>query len=291
MARNPTVIGLTISFLLLALIFLALHKVSPGVRGQKIFRRGYWVDLLYWFFTPLVTGFIARLAVIAAAIPLVILLGLSWDAFKNHTYQGFGPVSRQPVALQMIEIFVLGDFVGYWSHRLFHGRKLWSFHAVHHSSTEVDWLSSVRLHPLNEAGTRTAEVVPLLRLGFNPGALAAYVPLVTFYAILLHANVNWDYGPLRRIIASPMFHRWHHAKTPAAINKNFAGFCAFWDWIFGTLYMPAGEVPSDFGIKEAMPESLWGQLVHPFRSRTRAQATPATTGDSARIQQPVARVS
>jgi len=261
----PNLLGLTASFFVLGLIFVVLERISPGQPGRRLFRRGFWLDCAYWFFTPLVTGLLSRVAVVLAAIPLVALLGLSFEAFKNHTYHGFGLISRQALGLQAVEIFLMADFLGYWMHRLFHGRRLWPFHAVHHGSTEVDWLSSVRLHPVNEAVTRSVEVIPLLLLGFNPIALASYIPLITLYAVLLHANVNWSYGPLRYVIASPVFHRWHHSKEPEAIDKNFAGFCAFWDVLFGTFYVPQGKVPTDFGVKEEMPESLCGQLAYPFR--------------------------
>jgi sterol desaturase/sphingolipid hydroxylase (fatty acid hydroxylase superfamily) len=59
---------------------------------------------------------------------------------------------------------------------MFHGRTLWRFHAIHHSSRAVDWLSSVRLHPLNDAVSRIAQVLPLYLMGFNGAALAAFVP-------------------------------------------------------------------------------------------------------------------
>jgi sterol desaturase/sphingolipid hydroxylase (fatty acid hydroxylase superfamily) len=263
----PNPIGLGISFLVLALIFLVLQKLSPGQRGQSFFRRGFGLDLIYWFFTPLISGLISRIAIIMTALPLIIVLGLSWKTFQHHGYHGFGPLSRQPLWLQGVEIFVLGDLMSYWMHRLFHGRALWPFHAVHHCSTDVDWLSSVRLHPLNEAVTRSVEVIPLFLTGFNPGTLAAYIPLITLYALFLHANVNWSFGSLRYVIASPVFHRWHHSKEPEAIDKNFAGFVAFWDVLFGTFYVPKDKVPVNFGVSDPIPESLWGQLTHPFRQR------------------------
>jgi sterol desaturase/sphingolipid hydroxylase (fatty acid hydroxylase superfamily) len=261
----PGPIGLLISLALLALLFFLLHQLSPSRRGRPFLRREWKLDLAYWFVTPWVSGLATRLLVFLTAAPLVLLLGISIQSLRNHTYAGFGPLSHQPVWLQALEIFVLGDLVAYWMHRLFHGKSLWAFHAIHHSSTEVDWLSSVRLHPVNEAVTRAVEVVPLLLLGFKPTVLAAYVPVLTVYALFLHANLDWDLGPLRWILASPVFHRWHHSKAPEAIDKNFAGFFVFWDVLFGTFYLPRGKAPQDFGVKEPVPSSLLGQLTHPFK--------------------------
>ena len=41
--------------------------------------------------------------------------------------------------------------------------------------------------------------------------------------------MTWDLGPLRGIIASPVFHRWHHSKDREAWDKNFAGLLPLWD--------------------------------------------------------------
>jgi sterol desaturase/sphingolipid hydroxylase (fatty acid hydroxylase superfamily) len=154
--------------------------------------------------------------------------------------------------------------MGYWLHRLFHTGAWWPFHAVHHSSEELDWLSSVRVHPVNEAVNNIAPVVPLLFLGFNPTVTAGVAGFLTFYAIFLHADVDWDFGPLRSVIATPVFHRWHHSKDPAAVDKNFAGLLPLWDIIFGTYYMPRDRMPCDFGVPEKVPTSYFGQLWHPF---------------------------
>jgi sterol desaturase/sphingolipid hydroxylase (fatty acid hydroxylase superfamily) len=132
----------------------------------------------------------------------------------------------------------------------------------------VDWLSSVRLHPVNDAVTKIIQVLPLYWMGFNGLALAAFVPLLTFYAILLHANVSWSYGPLRYVIASPVFHRWHHTSQAEGLDTNFAGLFPFIDLLFGTFYMPRGRQPENFGIVgQAVPDGLFPQLMYPFRPR------------------------
>ena len=88
---------------------------------------------------------------------------------------------------------------------------------------------------------------------------------------MLHANVNWSFGPLRYGIATPGFHRWHHAADAVALDKNFAGLFPVWDLRFGTFYLPA-HAPERFGVANArVPDGLWAQLRFPFsRSRTAA---------------------
>lgn len=263
MREGPTLQGLLIGFAVLGVLFALLQAIWPSVRGQRIFRKGFLTDCVYWIFTPLVTRTITPIAVVIAIVPLAAVYGVPWDRFRS----GFGPMAELPAGTQAALVFVCGDFLGYWQHRFFHGRQLWPFHAVHHSSEELDWLSSVRLHPINDVGSRIFQAVPILAMGFDPRVVAIYAPAATFYAILLHANLSWDYGPFRYLIASPRFHRWHHTKAAEGQDKNFAGFFPFWDLLFGTFFMPKGRQPTVFGVDDPVPGGLLGQLVYPFRRR------------------------
>ncbi|HEV2719528.1 MAG TPA: sterol desaturase family protein [Thermoanaerobaculia bacterium] len=91
------------------------------------------------------------------------------------------------------------------------------------------------------------------------------MPLLTLYAILRHANVSWDSGPLRTVIASPRFHRWHHTSEEEGLDRNFAGMFPWIDIVFGTFHMPEGREPAEFGVREAVPAGFFGQLAWPFK--------------------------
>lgn len=265
---GPTAGALLVAAVVLGVVFSVLERRWPGVPGQARWREGASTDVAYWFFTPLVTRAITRIALIAALVAVALVAGVPLD--KPHIVAMASNagrlVQRQPRLLQVLEVLLLGDLIAYWSHRLFHGRALWPFHAVHHSSREVDWLSSVRLHPVNDVVSRLGQAVPLLLIGFPPDILAAYVPFLTLYALLLHANVSWDFGPLRYVLASPNFHRWHHTTEAEGLDTNFAGLFPFIDLCFGTLYLPRDRRPTRFGILgDPVPGGLWAQLRHPFR--------------------------
>jgi sterol desaturase/sphingolipid hydroxylase (fatty acid hydroxylase superfamily) len=259
----PTVQGVLIGFVVLLLAFRALQLLRPRDKRLPLLRRGFWTDLAYWAFTPLVTKAVTRAVVIIAIVPVALLAYGKVD--KDLLLHGFGPAARLPLWLQAVLILVLGDFIGYWMHRWFHGERLWRFHAVHHSSVDLDWLSAVRLHPVNDALMRVAGAVPLLALGLAPVALAGVAPVLTLMAILVHANLDWDWGPLRAVVASPRFHRWHHTDEASARDKNFAGLLPLWDILFGTYYMPKDRLPQQFGTESPVPPGLLGQLLFPFR--------------------------
>jgi sterol desaturase/sphingolipid hydroxylase (fatty acid hydroxylase superfamily) len=264
----PTIQGIIISFVLFSGLFFVLQRIWPSIPGQKTFRRGFLTDLGYWAFTPLVTRTVTPIAVALALVPIAIANGV--DPRDLETFvQGHGPLAAQPLWLQAIQIFVIGDFIGYWQHRWFHGGWRWRFHAIHHSSVELDWLSSVRQHPVNDMLARIITAVPIVALGYNVAAVALFTLLATIYAITLHANLSWTYGPLRYAIASPAFHRWHHTCAEEGQDKNFAGFLPVWDLMFGTFHMPKGRQPELFGVSEPMPRGLFGQLVYPFRRQSR----------------------
>jgi sterol desaturase/sphingolipid hydroxylase (fatty acid hydroxylase superfamily) len=266
---DPSLGSVVVGFVLVAAILWPLERWRPGVAGQPRWRTDTRTDLVYWFFTPLVSGGITRLAVIVAVVLLALRAGVPVDAASIQAYFATpGLVQRQPRWLQVVEVLVIGDLVGYGMHRLFHGRRWWRFHAVHHSSTQVDWLSSVRLHPVNDVLTRLPQVVVILLLGYPPTIVAAYLPLLSFWALFLHANVPWDLGPLRWVIASPVFHRWHHSREPEAQGKNLAGLLPFVDVLFGTFHLPRDRRPATFGIAgDPVPSGLVRQLRYPFARR------------------------
>ncbi len=241
----------------------------PGSRGQVRFREGWLTDVAWYFFSP-ISRFLASAAVILAVVGVAVLAGVPLDGEAIRAFATRNTfISAQPVALQSIELLFLLDLIGYWSHRAFHRQDtLWAYHSVHHSSNQLDWLSSVRVHPVNEIGTRIVQAVPLVLVGFNAKVIAAYVPLLTVYAIFLHANVPWSYGPLRYVIASPVFHRWHHTSEEEGLDRNFSGMFPLFDVVFGTLYLPKARLPKEFGVLgEDVPSGLIPQLLYPFRRR------------------------
>src|SRR5258706_13655941 len=258
-----SVIGMAVGFAILSVVFGALEHWSPAAvpiprRSNRVLR----TDLLYWIFTPVITRAMTSAAIVVCVALAFAAMG---SRLERDSLRGFGPLARQPAGLQVVEMLVIGDFIGYWLHRRFHRGRLWPFHAVHHSSTVVNWLSAVRVHPVNDAAMKLFTTLPLLALGFAPGTLKSYAPLLTFYAIFDHSSVNCDFGPLRYVVATPVFHRWHHSKDPAAIDTNFGGLLPLWDWLFGTLYLPSDRWPENFGAHDAVPDGLVGQIVYPFR--------------------------
>src|SRR5947209_1701045 len=174
-----------VAFLGFAAVLGPLERLWPGRPDQLVRRRGFGTDLLFWVWTPLVGKPITYSVVLALAGGLFALCGR--DLGLSST-DGSGPVGRQPFRLQVIEVFVAADLVFYGVHRGVHAGRLWPFHAVRHSHTEMDWLTSMRFHPVNDVVSRVCPAVPLVLLGFAPAAVTCTIPVVAFIAAT-HANL------------------------------------------------------------------------------------------------------
>jgi hypothetical protein len=73
-------------------------------------------------------------------------------------------------------------------------------------------------------------------------------------------------GVLGRIFVSPAHHQVHHSANPRHFNKNFGSCLALWDWMFGTLYVPAKKrEPIAFGVPgRTDAHTVKGELVDPL---------------------------
>lgn len=227
------------------------------------------VDLAYWLLTPLFTGVLARLLVFGVLAVLVLACGLEREPYALFDrIQAAMPFARLPLIAQAPLALVVLEFFAYGSHRLRHTRGLWTLHAIHHAPAELRALSAARLHPLDEIMDTLLSQLPVVLLGFSFEVFEVLGPLILLHTLLLHAAVPWSFGPLGYLLASPRFHRRHHARDePPA---NFGGVLSVFDLAFGTFSLPAAP-PTTFGVPEGdVPEGLAGQLAYPLRRALRA---------------------
>lgn len=254
----PISIALGATFALLSLV----SACNPDKGWWR--KRDLLTDLCYWFIIPLVARYLRiGLLVLGAAVLFGITTGEGLVEFYDN---GHGPLAQLPLWLQGVIFLVASDFLLYWSHRGFHRPRLWKFHAVHHSSEELDWISAARFHPINLFLGSIAVDVALLIAGISPNVLVFIGPFTTAHSAFVHANLNWTLGPFKYVLAGPVFHRWHHTAADRGGSKNFAATFPVFDLLFGTFYMPPREVPDHYGVADAeFPRSFGAQLLYPFR--------------------------
>jgi sterol desaturase/sphingolipid hydroxylase (fatty acid hydroxylase superfamily) len=254
----PISIGLGIVFALLS-HWSACNPGRPWWRKREIV-----TDVCYWFLIPLAARFVRIGLMVMGAVYIYNIHGT--DELIKFYDDGFGPLARMPLWAQAIFFVVASDFLTYWIHRSYHGGGLWKYHAVHHSSEDLEWISAARFHPVNVFLGAVLVDVGLLLAGISPNVMLWVGPFTTATSAFVHANLNWTLGPFKYVIAGPVFHRWHHTAADRGGNKNFAGTFPIWDLLFGTFYMPKNVLPAAYGIDDqSFPESIGAQLLYPFQ--------------------------
>lgn len=240
------------SLLFLALVFIPMEKAFPAKPGQSIFRPKWLLDLCYFLGQYLLWS----------SLVLKALDYFSIWLDKNISLQFRNFIGEQPIWLQAIEVIILSDFLIYWGHRLQHKYDfLWRFHKVHHSAETIDWLAAHREHPIDSIYTVGIINLPALLFGFDLNTLAIIVAFRGLWAIYIHSNVRLSIGPLKILIGSPELHHWHHDKERD--RGNYANISPLIDILFGTYVCPPTE-PDQFGIKEKLPSTYFGQLIKPI---------------------------
>jgi len=174
-------------------------------------------------------------------------------------------VSSLPPLAQVIGGFLVFDFLIYWTHRWSHTVPLfWRFHAVHHSTRHLDWVSGFRAHPFDGVFIAPA-VVLLIAAGIDNRVTGGLAILQFLVGLGAHLNVRFRLRPLWPLVMTPEFHHWHHERRKEAHNSNFSIFLPVWDIMFGTYRMPRDQRPEHYGISGPMPDGIVQQLVFPMR--------------------------
>ena len=242
--------------LVVFLLIVPMEKMFPR-HSQPLRRRGLGTDIAYAILLPLLTPISTVIGVGIALVSLAWLPGL----LLRHT------IALLPPEIKIVVGFLLFDLATYWVHRLNHEVPfLWRFHSIHHSSETMDWASGVRSHPLDST-VIFAPLAFLIGAGFSLRFSLAVGILKIIVGLLAHANVKWQWRPLRYVVMTPEFHHWHHSSEPDAINRNYSVFLPIWDVLFKTHFMPAGRHPVVYGARPKVPEGILAQLAHPLALR------------------------
>jgi sterol desaturase/sphingolipid hydroxylase (fatty acid hydroxylase superfamily) len=181
-----------------------------------------------------------------------------------------------PFAVQVVGAIVVMDLgitlAHFASHKI---GLLWRLHAVHHSVTRFYGLNGLMKHPLHQALEMVAGVTPLILIGL-PIEVATVLAFATAIQLLLqHSNADYAVGPLGRVLALNVGHRFHHLKWAGIGDVNFGLFTHLGDHLLGTYRRDPSRrfVSEDLGIgkRPDYPVAYLAQLAEPFR-RERGRA-------------------
>jgi sterol desaturase/sphingolipid hydroxylase (fatty acid hydroxylase superfamily) len=158
-----------------------------------------------------------------------------------------------PVWAKVVLVLLVSDFAEYWLHRAMHGfsgpgKLLWLTHRWHHAPPTLTALGGYRGSFLQRVlfGVCFLSAAVFFNL-HEPLGLTALAVINIVHELIIHANSNIDLGPLRAFIATPRWHRIHHASEARLQLSNFGMHFTIWDRMFGT-YTDPRSVPSDFAL-------------------------------------------
>ena len=141
-----------LNLLLYSAVFVPLERLFALKTTQAVFRRHWLVDLSYFF----VNSLLVEVLTLLTLTPALVLFDWARVATIERT------IAALPLLVQVFAMVLVADLTQYWVHRSFHRiRWAWPFHAIHHSSRNMDWLAGSRLHVVDTVITRGLILVPL----------------------------------------------------------------------------------------------------------------------------------
>jgi sterol desaturase/sphingolipid hydroxylase (fatty acid hydroxylase superfamily) len=146
--------------------------------------------------------------------------------------------------------------LGFWVDHILSHRVpvLWAFHKTHHTAEVLTPLTNFRVHPVD--GIKFANILAVF-VGATDGLVNYLIGrpvsvfavadrniiLLLFVLFIIHLQHSHIWiaatGRWGKIFLSPAHHQIHHSADPAHFDRNFGSYLSVWDWLFGTLHVPA----------------------------------------------------
>jgi len=200
----------------------------------------------------------------------------SFRAISNGTINVLTSALGTPAATTLPEfatraaltvVLFLAYELCYWLHHYLCHRVpfLWEFHKVHHSANVLTPITVFRVHPVDTwlfANMMSVVVGAANGVANYAVGITVYQYMLTdtnlILVVFIHVYIHFQHSHLwiafrglaGRILLSPAHHQVHHSANPAHFNKNLGSCLAVWDWMFGTLHVPA-KAPErlNFGVE------------------------------------------
>jgi sterol desaturase/sphingolipid hydroxylase (fatty acid hydroxylase superfamily) len=224
------------------------------------------VDVSYLVFNTFIFG-----AIFGWALFSYQVVGNGVSSLLTTAFGSVTPTALPELAARsIVTLFLfLAYELGYWLHHYLCHRVpfMWEFHKVHHTANVLTPLTVFRVHPVDTwlfvnilavvIGVTSGIVNYALGVTTYQYALSgANIILVVFIHIYIHLQHSHLWIAFRglagRVLISPAHHQVHHSNNPIHFNTNLGSCLAIWDWLFGTLHLPAKKPERlTFGVEPA----------------------------------------
>jgi len=213
-----------------------------------------------WFF---LVKILFQFSVYSAAFAVTTKIFNFWGySFANHWPPMIDHVFSSSI-ISFLFLFVFKDFASFLSHYLSHKVPfLWEFHKIHHSARKLNPITGYRFHFIDAIWfdffeavlvmgflcilsliTKTSITVELFKGLIIVAILANLMEHFRHSFIWISYGRYWSY-----IFLSPAQHQIHHSIAPEHLNKNLGHYFSFWDFLFGTLFVPKEKTTLELGL-------------------------------------------
>ena len=244
---------------------IRLRVIMRALFPRRIaFHASTGIDISYVIFNTFIFGTMFGWALISFRAISNGTIGVLTSAFGAPAATALPEFAMR--AILTVVLFLAYELCYWLYHYLCHRVSfLWDFHKVHHSANVLTPITVFRVHPVDTwLFANMMSVVVGAANGVANYAVGAtvyqYVLTDTnlILVIFIHVYVHFQHSHLwiafrglaGRILLSPAHHQVHHSANPAHFNKNLGSCLAVWDWMFGTLHVPAKAVERlNFGVE------------------------------------------
>lgn len=238
---------------LLYAVLRPLEALAPAERWMD--RSGVGVDVIYTLLHRL-GGFALLVFFVLTPVADRLAQALRGVGFVPVELDALWPGVTDAPLVSFVLYLVALDFIDYWLHRAQHRfRWWWALHALHHSQRKMSFWTDSRNHLLDSFIVDGVKAAVALAVGVGPAQFVGLVIATRVLQSLQHANVAWTFGPLQRVVVSPLFHRRHHAigigHEGRRYGCNFAVLFPVWDQWFGTADSDTAVEPT--GVRDQLP--------------------------------------
>jgi sterol desaturase/sphingolipid hydroxylase (fatty acid hydroxylase superfamily) len=205
---------------------------------------------------------------LAFAVEQLLQVGAQLIAARTVEPNGFGPLPHLPIVVQTIIALVALDLLWYSYHRAAHTfSRLWRFHSVHHSPSQLYVLVHQVFHPFDLVISRFVITVIVFNFtGIAPAAAFAAIAIVGLQQTVSHMNSDIRCGWLNYVLIGTETHRYHHS---ADHRGNYSSTLTLWDQVFGTFLNDPQHIPQRIGLDDPSiypdPRRFHATLAWPLR--------------------------
>lgn len=215
-------------FVLIAMLILMycienmLPYLNPPANRKKHYRRNFIISLFSFLLNAALGGVVVMIVELTAQN--------NWGLLNQL---------QLPLVAKLLLGILLFDFGSYLTHNLQHKIPfLWRFHRIHHSDHHLNVSSSLRFHPVDVIVSQCIyQCIGVMVIGLPITAFVIYGSIAVPLLIMQHSNVRFPQKFERvasLILATPGWHKIHHAAEQQQTDSHYGDVFTFWDRIFGT---------------------------------------------------------